>query len=113
MKCSNNESCKILSDDILPNVETDVYFDFLEINDIINNTELSLKELTIPEDYLGYKINKELENIYKVFDKTITDNNDIDNNFSNYVDNEIKIHSEHYLNYKIAQEENLANDDIE
>ncbi len=105
MKCSMNESCKRLSNDILPNAKTSVNNDFNEVNESILKIETDLKELEIPNDYIGNKLNTKLEELYESLETNISDNTDVVSDFNNYIEKEITIHNNHYENWKKKQEE--------
>lgn len=111
MKCSMNESCKRLSNDVLPNTKTTVNNDFNEINESIENIEIDLKGLEIPNDYIGNKLNTKLEELYESLDLNINDNTNVINDFNNYIDNEIKVHNNHYETWKKKEEEKNKEDE--
>ena len=113
MGCNKDYNCFNLYRNVYPSAKYDINHSFKTIfysnDDIIK----VLKQLEIPEDFLGDKIR---ENLDKIIGDSLDDKNDLEmfqQKTNRFIDDKIEEHKYHYNEWKYMQEEMNGGDTSE
>lgn len=105
MACSKDQGCLTIANSIYPGLQSEINSSVKTITTGLNEITTELNTLTIPDDYLGEKVKKELESI------TSNLNNDQSNivatsgNIGMFIGRKVEEHRNHYNAWKKAQDE--------
>ena len=104
MGCNKNEGCKYIYSNEYPTEKSSIDSAIDEVTTQISETSTTLKELFIPDDYLGNKLKTKLEKLCLDLD---TDNNNLlleKGNIDTFINEKIEEHHRHYDDWVRNQE---------
>lgn len=105
MACNRDEGCYNIYTNIYPNAQESIDGSIGNIKSEITEISTTLGELVIPEDYLGEKVKRKVEEIQTFLEKDLSDLDTEKTAIDGFIEKQIAIHKKHYDDkmYEIAQ----------
>ncbi len=105
MGCNRDDKCLKIAQEKYPTRLNEINNDFKVLNTSLSEIETSLKELSIPDDYIGEKTKESINLILSSFSEDKKNNDAINNDIKSFVDEKINEHKGHYNKWKQREEE--------
>ena len=100
MSCNQDEGCKNIYSVIYPSYKSSIDSSIDELSNSVLEVSNVLKELYIPDDYLGNKIQTKIDELYKKFNSSIEELSTEKANIDTFIDDKVIVHKYHYNTWK-------------
>ena len=104
MACNRDSNCYTIYSKEYPEAKTAIDNSLNTIDAELTSIEEKLTELEIPEDYLGEKVKREIEEILSQFADDQESLKDTKNKIDSFISTQIGVHKSHYERWKTEQE---------
>lgn len=105
MRCNRDSGCYTIAKSTYPKLQGEANGAISSAQSDINSIIDSLGGLTIPNDYLGNKVKKKIDEIDKAFSSNVNELSTIKGKLDTFVTAKIKEHENHYNAWKKQEEE--------
>ena len=105
MGCNKDSGCLTIANSTYPGLQEEINGGVNTITSSIDEITSELNALTIPEDYLGKKVKRELESICSNLSNDQSNIVATSGNIGRFIGTKVEEHRNHYNSWKRAQEE--------
>ena len=105
MGCNKDSGCLTIANSTYPGLQSTINSSIKTITTGLTEITSELNTLTIPEDYLGKKVKRELESICSSLSSDQSNIVATSGNIGRFIGTKVEEHRNHYNSWKRAQEE--------
>lgn len=111
MACNRDSNCYTIYSKEYPEAKAAIDNSLNTIDAELTSIEEKLMELEIPEDYLGEKVKREIEEILSQFTEDQESLKDTKTKIDSFISTQIGVHKSHYEHWKKRMDELAKNKD--